>query len=147
MPFQFPYKGTDSLHESKDLYFFLLFYVYVCLSICINTTCLQELLEARKGHRIPWNWVTGGCEPPQGYAEPNQGPLQRAPNHWAIWPTSWCLHAVDEISVSASGEQTLRLWLSHRQEDEGLHDEKELVLDLAACFQALLITPVLTFSF
>lgn len=30
-------------------------YMCVCLSVCLCTT-VQELMEVRGGHRIPWSW-------------------------------------------------------------------------------------------
>ena len=53
--------------------------------LCLNIHAIQILLmffyahvflmhlEARRGHRIPWNW---SYEPPHGFWNPNLGPLK-----------------------------------------------------------------------
>lgn len=55
----------------KNIYFYL--YVYLCVSICICAMCVLGLLEARRGHQIPWSGVTGCYEMTEVGAGPTMG--------------------------------------------------------------------------
>lgn len=60
---------------------FVLFNVYrcfVCMYICMPHAYLVPR-EARRGHQIPWNWVTDNCELLCGCQEPDLGLLQEKP--------------------------------------------------------------------
>ena len=49
----------------QEAFFEDLFVIGMCVSLpeLMGTICIQKAAEARIGHWIPWNWVTGSCKP------------------------------------------------------------------------------------
>lgn len=71
-------------------------FVFVCLDLylfyfihaCVCSMYVQYLWRPEEGTGAPSTEVTGSCESPFGFCEPNQGPLQAssALNFWAVSP-------------------------------------------------------------
>lgn len=34
----------------------------IFISMCVNSMCVEVSMEARRGHRLPWNWGSSSCE-------------------------------------------------------------------------------------
>lgn len=49
--------------------------MFACMHMCAPCVCLMPL-EARRELWVPWNWVTGSCEPTCGYWGPNPSTLE-----------------------------------------------------------------------
>lgn len=60
------------------------------MHVCLCTACMPG--ANRRGHHIPWNWRSDGCEPPWGHWGLNPSPLEKQPVLLTTGPSLHSLH-------------------------------------------------------
>lgn len=101
-------ESTSFKEETSNLHLDFISLLFMC--ICVYTTCVQTLMEARRGFGSPGTGGTGSCELPSVGAGTRTCVGTRI-REGVLWGEFWVLmRTLEEKRIKFLGSQFLQTW-------------------------------------